>query len=148
MEISMKNLHGSAKGTSFEKTIEMLKNAELNGAAQYFTAYFLAKKFGFPNLAEAILDNAAEDGAHGGIYAHLLGEGPATEDEFIKLIISMYKAEAGARPILTKLANEVRESGEDNAEEIAALIEHSIPEEEKHAATLKAACERHGINID
>lgn len=60
----------------------------------------------------------------------------------------MYKAEAGARPILTKLANEVRESGEDNAEEIAALIEHSIPEEEKHAATLKAACERHGINID
>ena len=35
----------------------------------------------------------------------------------------MYKAEAGARPILTKLANEVRESGEDNAEEIAALIE-------------------------
>ena len=34
------NLHGIAKGKSFEKTIEMLKNAEINGANQYFTMFF------------------------------------------------------------------------------------------------------------
>ena len=141
-------LHGLATGKSFEKTIEMLKNAELNGATQYFMAACWARQLGLYHVAEAILDNAAEDGAHGGIYATLLGEGPKTEEEFMKLIKNMYNGEAGAESILTKLAGEVRASGEEGAEEIAELIEHSIPEENKHAATLKAALERHGINID
>ena len=50
-----------------EKTIEMLKNAEINGANQYFTMYFLAKELGYDEIADAIYKNAAEDAAHGGI---------------------------------------------------------------------------------
>lgn len=49
------NLHGIAKGKSFEKTIEMLKNAEINGANQYFTMYFLAKELGYDAIADATI---------------------------------------------------------------------------------------------
>lgn len=141
------NLHGIAKGKSFEKTIEMLKNAELNGANQYFTMYFLAKELGFNEIAEAIYKNAAEDAAHGGVYSHLLGEGPATKEDFIKMVINFYKAEAFADTILAKLANEVRESNEEGADRIAELIEHSIPEELEHARRLEAALTSSGVEV-
>lgn len=141
------NLHGIAKGKSFEKTIEMLKNAELNGANQYFTMYFLAKELGFNEIAEAIYKNAAEDAAHGGVYSHLLGEGPATKEDFIKMVINFYKAEASADTILAKLANEVRESNEEGADRIAELIEHSIPEELEHARRLEAALKLSGVEV-
>lgn len=45
----------------------MLKNAEINGANQYFTMYFLAKELGCDEIADAIYKNAVEDAAHGGI---------------------------------------------------------------------------------
>lgn len=141
------NLHGIAKGKSFEKTIEMLKNAEFNGANQYFTMYFLAKELGFNEIAEAIYKNAAEDAAHGGVYSHLLGEGPATKEDFIKMVINFYKAEASADTILAKLANEVRESNEEGADRIAELIEHSIPEELEHARRLEAALKLSGVEV-
>lgn len=141
------NLHGIAKGKSFEKTIEMLKNAELNGANQYFTMYFLAKELGFNEIAEAIYKNAAEDAAHGGVYSHLLGEGPATKEDFIKMVINFYKAEASADTILAKLANEVRESNEEGADRIAELIEHSIPEELEHARRLESALKLSGVEV-
>lgn len=141
------NLHGIAKGKSFEKIIEMLKNAELNGANQYFTMYFLAKELGFNEIAEAIYKNAAEDAAHGGVYSHLLGEGPATKEDFIKMVINFYKAEASADTILAKLANEVRESNEEGADRIAELIEHSIPEELEHARRLEAALKLSGVEV-
>ena len=141
------NLHGIAKGKSFEKTIEMLKNAELNGANQYFTMYFLAKELGFNEIAEAIYKNAAEDAAHGGVYSHLLGEGPATKEDFIKMVIHFYKAEASADTILAKLANEVRESNEEGADRIAELIEHSIPEELEHARRLESALTSSGVEV-
>lgn len=141
------NLHGIAKGKSFEKTIEMLKNAELNGANQYFTMYFLAKELGFNEIAEAIYKNAAEDAAHGGVYSHLLGEGPATKEDFIKMVINFYKAEASADTILAKLANEVRESNEEGADRIAELIEHSIPEELEHARRLESALTSSGVEV-
>ena len=141
------NLHGIAKGKSFEKTIEMLKNAELNGANQYFTMYFLAKELGFNEIAEAIYKNAAEDAAHGGVYSHFLGEGPATKEDFIKMVINFYKAEASADTILAKLANEVRESNEEGADRIAELIEHSIPEELEHARRLEAALKLSGVEV-
>lgn len=141
------NLHGIAKGKSFEKTIEMLKNAELNGANQYFTMYFLAKELGFNEIAEAIYKNAAEDAAHGGVYSHLLGEGPATKEDFIKMVINFYKAEASADTILAKLANEVRESNEEGADKIAELIEHSIPEELEHARRLESALKLSGVEV-
>ena len=141
------NLHGIAKGKSFEKTIEMLKNAELNGANQYFTMYFIAKELGFNEIAEAIYKNAAEDAAHGGVYSHLLGEGPATKEDFIKMVINFYKAEASADTILAKLANEVRESNEEGADRIAELIEHSIPEELEHARRLESALKLSGVEV-
>lgn len=141
------NLHGIAKGKSFEKTIEMLKNAELNGANQYFTMYFIAKELGFNEIAEAIYKNAAEDAAHGGVYSHLLGEGPATKEDFIKMVINFYKAEASADTILAKLANEVRESNEEGADRIAELIEHSIPEELEHARRLESALTSSGVEV-
>lgn len=141
------NLHGIAKGKSFEKTIEMLKHAELNGANQYFTMYFLAKELGFNEIAEAIYKNAAEDAAHGGVYSHLLGEGPATKEDFIKMVINFYKAEASADTILAKLANEVRESNEEGADKIAELIEHSIPEELEHARRLESALTSSGVEV-
>lgn len=141
------NLHGIAKGKSFEKTIEMLKNAEFNGANQYFTMYFLAKELGFNEIAEAIYKNAAEDAAHGGVYSHLLGEGPATKEDFIKMVINFYKAEASADAILAKLANEVRESNEEGADRIAELIEHSISEELEHARRLESALTSSGVEV-
>ncbi len=141
------NLHGIAKGKSFEKTIEMLKTAEVNGASQYFIMYFLAKELGFNEIAEAIYKNAAEDAAHGGIYSHLLGEGPTTKEEFLNMVVNFYKAEASADTILAKLANEVRESNEEGADRIAELIEHSIPEELEHARRLKSALKLSGIEV-
>lgn len=36
----------------------MLKNAEINGANQYFTMYFLAKELGYDEIADAIYKNA------------------------------------------------------------------------------------------
>ena len=133
------SFHGIAKGKSFEKTIEMLKNAEINGANQYFTMYFLAKELGYFEIADAIYKNAAEDAAHGGIYSHLLGEGPDTKEAFVKMVINFYKAEASADTILAKLADEVRNSNEEGAHKIAELIEHSIPEELDHAKRLEEA---------
>lgn len=109
--------------------------------------YFLAKELGFNEIAEAIYKNAAEDAAHGGMYSHLLGEGPATKEDFIKMVINFYKAEASADTILAKLANEVRESNEEGANRIAELIEHSIPEELEHARRLESALTLSGVEV-
>lgn len=41
----------------------MLKNAEINGANQYFTMYFLAKELGYDEIADEVR-HSNEEGAH------------------------------------------------------------------------------------
>ena len=63
------------------------------------------------------------------------------------MVINFYKAEASADTILTKLADEVRNSNEEGAHKIAELIEHSIPEELDHAKRLEESMSACGIEF-
>ena len=63
------------------------------------------------------------------------------------MVINFYKAEASADTILTKLADEVRNSNEEGAHKIAELIEHSIPEELDHAKRLEEAMSACGVEF-
>ncbi len=130
-----------AKGTAVEEIVSMLNKAEKNGANMYYVLVQLAKEKGYDDLAEAMLLNAQEDALHGGRYGAMLGESKAdSEDAFWQMVISFYKAEAGAKQQLEPLAEKAKAAGQM---EIADLIAESIPEEELHAERLEAILKKY-----
>ena len=141
-------MHGIAKGKSFQKTIEMLRDGENGGSKTYYQLAYWANQWGYPEWVEAILKNAMEDSAHGGKYSVMLGEGVADEAAFKKVCLAMYQAEAGAEAPLTQMAEEVRASGQDGADLIADEILETIPEEIEHAKRLEAAFEKYGWDFE
>lgn len=136
------SMHHYAEKSKFKNLIETLYQAESNGANTYYVLAYLAKEKGYEDLCEALLANAAEDAFHGGRYGAMLGKGKADEEGFWKMVVGFYKAEAGAEPQLQKMADEVREAGE---EALAREIEASIEEENEHARRLARVFEARGI---
>ena len=141
-------MYGIAKGKSFQKQIEMLRDGENGGSKTYYQLAYWANQLGYPELVEAILKNAMEDSYHGGKYSVMLGEGVANEEAFKKVCMAMYQAEAGAEGPLTEMAKAVRESGEEGADMIADEIMETIPEEIGHAKNLEAAFETIGWDFE
>lgn len=139
------NLHGEAKGSTIEDLITMICKAEIEGTNKYYELYYWAKTLGYDDVAEAILLNASEDGAHGGKYSVMLGNGPKTEEEFWKQLVGFYHAEANAENTLKQLIGNLNVTSESE-KEMVKEIEKTAPEEIGHAQRLAKVFDKHGID--
>lgn len=139
------SMHGYADKSSCKDMIEMLHQAEVNGANMYYVLAYLAKEKGYDDVYEVLMANAAEDAFHGGRYGAMLGKGASDEAGFWKLLVNFYQAEAGAGSKLKALAAKVRATGE---EALAVEIEASIEEEEHHAQRLANVLAAHGVAFE
>jgi rubrerythrin len=137
------SMHGYAEKSQFRELIEMLYNAEANGANMYYVMAYLAREKGWDDVAEACCANAAEDAFHGGRYGAMLGKGDSDEDKFWKMLLGAYRLEAGAEAQLKAIIAKVRAAGEN---ELADEIAKSIEEENEHARRLERVFDAHGIS--
>ena len=135
-------LHNYALTSKFADKIRQMHNGETNGSELYFVLIYLAKEKGYDDLAEAMLKNACEDALHGGMYGAMLGKGKADEEEFWQQIVRLYKLEASAESSLRKLADEIRDAGEDT---LADCVASTIDEENEHARRLAKVFDAHEI---
>lgn len=78
----------------------------------------------------------------------MLGAGSDDKDKFLALVKNFYRQEAQAGETLTKMADQIRATGEEGSAEIADEILETIPEEIMHAKRLEKAFEAHGIQFD
>ncbi len=137
-----KSLHGKAKGTSLEKTTEMMALGEAKGAMMYYALARLAREQGLDDVAKKFIEAANQEANHAGFYAVLNGMYPK---DFWGLVNGLQKAEAAGEPALMKQAERLREEGLDDA---AAEMEVFARQEGHHGALLQDLLDKYKKNID
>ncbi len=137
-----KSIYGQVKGTSLEKTAEMMALCEAKGMMMYYALARLAREQGMDDVAEKFIKAANQEANHAGFYAVFSGMYPK---DFWGLVNGLQKAETAAEASLMKQAARLREVGLDDA---AAEVEVFAKQEGHHGVLLQELLDKYKKNID
>ena len=137
-----KSIYGLVKGTSLEKTAEMMALGEAKGTMMYYALARLAREQGMNDAEEVFIEAANQEANHAGFYAVLNGMYPK---DFWGLVNGLHNAEAAGEAALKKQAERMREAGMVKA---AEEMEVFAAQEGHHGAILQKLLDKYGKNID
>lgn len=132
------NTIGVAKGSGFEKDLEMQFKGECMEVGLYIAMARQAEREGYPEVAETMKRIAWEEAHHAARFAELLGEelSESTEENLRKLV----DGEAGANRGKKEIATRSKQEGQDA---IHDAIHEACKDEARHCMAFYGLLQRY-----
>lgn len=131
------SLLGITKGTDLEKQVEQYLHAESQGVVMYYGLARLATERGLDDVAEVLLQLAADEARHAGLYAVLNGH---VKQDIFAVLGQAVKGEMAGMEQIKAMAQKARLLGLD---EVAREIQAAAEDEGEHGKRLEELIKKH-----